>query len=163
VRSGFPSGIAQKQILGAIRRFRETLNRSRLGSLSGAEMLFLARCLAVVCAVRIGLSLSSYSRVRKLVTRLEAKDAASLADLRRIAWGVAAAARLVPGASCLTQALAGQYLLARQGNASSIRIGIQRDTGARLKAHAWLVCGDRVVLGGSLGGFAHLVDQGNKP
>jgi hypothetical protein len=30
VRSGFPSGIAQKQILGAVQRFREALNRSRV-------------------------------------------------------------------------------------------------------------------------------------
>lgn len=138
-------------------------NLSRLGSLSGGEMLFLARCLAVVGAVRLGLAVSSYNRLRDLVVRLGAKDTADVADLRRIAWGVAAAARLVPGASCLTQALAGQYLLARQGNASRIRIGIQQDTGAELKAHAWLVSGNHIVLGGSLGGFAHLVDQGNGP
>ena len=30
------------------------------------------------------------------------------ADVERVAWGVGSAARLVPGASCLTQALAGQ-------------------------------------------------------
>lgn len=135
-------------------------NLSRLLSLSGAEMLFLARCLTVVAAVRLGLTLSSYNRMRGLVTRLDARDAASVADLRRVAWGVASAARLIPGASCLTQALAGQYLLARQGNASKIRIGIERDTGAQLKAHAWLVSGNHIVLGGSISGFAHLVDQG---
>jgi len=123
-------------------------------------MLFLARCLVVVSAMRLGLTLSSYNRMRALVTRLDARDAASVGDLRRVAWGVAAAARLIPGASCLTQALAGQYLLARQGNASKIRIGVERDTGAQLKAHAWLVSGNHIVLGGSISGFAHLVDQG---
>jgi len=110
--------------------------------------------------MRLGLTLSSYNRMRALVTRLDARDAASVGDLRRVAWGVAAAARLIPGASCLTQALAGQYLLARQGNASKIRIGVERDTGAQLKAHAWLVSGNHIVLGGSISGFAHLVDQG---
>jgi len=135
-------------------------NLSRLLSLSGSEMLFLARCLVVVSAMRLGLTLSSYNRMRALVTRLDARDAASVGDLRRVAWGVAAAARLIPGASCLTQALAGQYLLARQGNASKIRIGVERDTGAQLKAHAWLVSGNHIVLGGSISGFAHLVDQG---
>jgi hypothetical protein len=123
-------------------------------------MLFLAHCLAVVSAVRLGLTLSSYNRVRILVNRLEARNDAGIADLRRVAWGVAAAARFVPGASCLTQALAGQYLLARQGNASKIRIGIERDTGVELKAHAWLVSGNHIVLGGSIDGFAHLVDHG---
>jgi transglutaminase superfamily protein len=135
-------------------------NWSRVLSLSGPEMLFLARCLLVVATVRLGLTLFSYNHVRRLVTRLDAREAAGIADLRRVAWGVAAAARLVPCASCLTQALSGQYILARQGNASKIRIGIERDTGAELKAHAWLMSGNHIVLGGSLDGFAHLVDRG---
>ncbi|TPL48424.1 lasso peptide biosynthesis B2 protein [Mesorhizobium sp. B2-4-6] len=124
-------------------------------------MLFLARCLTVVSAVRFALTLSSYNRVRSLMTRLDAGRDASIADLRRVAWGVAAAARLVPGASCLTQALAGQYLLARQGSASRISIGIEKGTGSELKAHAWLMSGNHIVLGGSIKGFAHLVDHGS--
>ncbi|MBZ9768665.1 lasso peptide biosynthesis B2 protein [Mesorhizobium sp. CA6] len=122
-------------------------------------MLFLAHCLMVVSVVRLALTLSSYNRVRSLVTGMHARRAASVADLRRVAWGVAAAARLVPGASCLTQALAGQYLLARQGSASKISIGIERGTGSELKAHAWLMSGNHIVLGGSIKGFAHLVDH----
>lgn len=135
-------------------------NWSRLRSLSGQEMLFLARCLATVVGVRLALTLSSYNRVRGLVTRLDARNDASIADLRRVAWGVAAAARYVPGASCLTQALAGQYLLACQGSTSKISIGIERGTGTELKAHAWLVSGRHIVLGGSINGFAHLIDYG---
>ncbi|RWA68636.1 MAG: lasso peptide biosynthesis B2 protein [Mesorhizobium sp.] len=138
--------------------FRETC--FRVLSLSGAEALFLMRCLAVVSVVRLGLTIFSYNHVRGLVTRLEARDDADIADLRRIAWGVAAAARFVPGASCLTQALSGHYLLARQGSASKIRIGVRRDTGAELKAHAWLVSGNHIVLGGAIHGFTHLVDHG---
>jgi len=136
-------------------------NWSRLRSLSGREMLFLARCLTVVGAVRLALTFSSYNRVRGLVTRLDARRDASIGDLRRVAWGVAAAARLVPGASCLTQALAGQYLLARQGSTSKISIGIEKGTGSELKAHAWLMSGNHIVLGGSINGFAHLVDHGS--
>lgn len=135
-------------------------NWSRLRSLSGPEMLFLAHCLTVLVTMRLGLIFSSYNRVRALVTRLDARNPPSVGDLRRVAWGVAAMARLVPGASCLTQALAGQYLLARQGSTSKIRIGIERDTGKELKAHAWLVSGNHIVLGGSISGFAHLVDHG---
>jgi len=135
-------------------------NLPRVLSLSGSEMLFLARCLLVVAAVRLGLTLLSYNQIRRMVTRLDAQQPAGIGDLRRVAWGVAAAARLVPYASCLTQALSGQYLLARQGNASKIRIGIERDTGTQLKAHAWLMSGDQIVLGGSIDRFAHLVDHG---
>jgi len=135
-------------------------NLPRVLSLSGSEMLFLARCLLVVAAVRLGLTLLSYNQIRRMVTRLDAQQPAGIGDLRRVAWGVAAAARLVPYASCLTQALSGQYLLARQGNASKIRIGIERDTGTQLKAHAWLMSGNQIVLGGSIDRFAHLVDHG---
>jgi Transglutaminase-like superfamily len=137
-------------------------NLSRVLSLSGSEMLFLARCLLVVAAVRLGLTLFSYNNVRRIVTRLDASRPASFGELRRVAWGVAAAARLVPRASCLTQALSGQYILARQGNASKIRIGIERDTGTQLKAHAWLVSGNHIVLGGSIDRFTHLVDMAGK-
>lgn len=138
--------------------------RSVLGilSLSGSEMIFLGRCLLVVAAVRLGLTLLSYNRVRSLVTRLDARQCASMGELRRVAWGVAAAARFVPYSTCLTQALSGQYILARQGNASKIRIGIERGTGDQLKAHAWLVSDNHIVLGGSIDGFAHLVDHGSR-
>lgn len=135
-------------------------NLSRVLSLSGSEMLFLAHCLLVVAAVRLGLTLFSYNRLRRRVTQLDAPHEAGIGDLRRVAWGVAAAARLVPYASCLTQAISGQYILARQGNGSKIRIGIERDTGTQLKAHAWLISGNHIVLGGSINGFAHLVDHG---
>lgn len=135
---------------------------ARILSLSGWEAFFLCRCLLVVAAVRLGLTLFSYNRVRAMVTRLNARQCASMGELRLVAWGVAAAARFVPGATCLTQALSGQYLLARQGNASNIRIGIERGTGEQLKAHAWLVSDDHIVLGGSVDGFAHLVDHGSR-
>ncbi|KQU87502.1 hypothetical protein ASD99_02770 [Mesorhizobium sp. Root695] len=134
----------------------------RVFSLSGAEMIFLGRCLLVVAAVRLGLTLLSYHRIRSLVTRFDAHRCASMGELRRVAWGVAAAARFVPCATCLTQALSGQYILARQGNESRIRIGIERGTGEQLKAHAWLVSDNHIVLGGSIDGFAHLVDHGSR-
>ncbi|UVK43326.1 lasso peptide biosynthesis B2 protein [Mesorhizobium sp. AR07] len=143
---------------------RRQSRRSLFGvlSLSGSEIIFLGRCLLVVSAVRLGLTLLSYNRVRSFVTRLDAHQCASMGELRRVAWGVAAASRFVPYATCLTQALSGQYILARQGNASTVRIGIERGTGGQLKAHAWLVSDNHIVLGGSIDGFAHLVDHGSQ-
>ena len=70
-------------------------------------------------------------------------------DERVVAWSVAAASRLVPGANCLTQALAGQLLLARRGRASRIRIGVRPGPNGALLAHAWLLSGSRVLLGGA--------------
>ncbi|WP_292148979.1 lasso peptide biosynthesis protein [Mesorhizobium sp.] len=52
-------------------------------------------------------------------------------------------------------------MLARQGNASRISIGIEKGTGSELRAHAWLMSGNHIVLGGSINGFTHLVDHGS--
>lgn len=135
---------------------------ARIWSLSGSEIIFLSHCFLVVASVRLGLTFLSYNRVRNVVARLEARQCASMGELRRVSWGIAAAARFVPRATCLTQALSGQYILARQGNASNIRIGIERGTGEQLKAHAWLVSDNHIVLGGSIDGFTHLVDHGSR-
>lgn len=73
------------------------------------------------------------------------------ADLAEVAWSVSAAARLVPGATCLTQASAGQLLLARRGFATTIRLSVpaRADRPGSLAPHAWLMAGDTIVLGGT--------------
>ena len=78
----------------------------------------------------------------------------ALHDFRIVAWSVRAAARLVPGASCLTQALCAQQLLARRGRSSTVRIGVRQGeagggTGTDLRAHAWLLADGHVLLGGA--------------
>lgn len=138
-------------------------NLSRFLALGGADRFFLLHCLAAVATVRCGLTLLSYDRVRRRIERYGAQAPASVDELRRVAWGVDAAARFVPRATCLTRALAGQYLLARRGKVSSIRIGVRRGSKAELLAHAWLVSGGYVVLGGparTLADHVHLIDQG---
>lgn len=52
----------------------------------------------------------------------------------------------MPGATCLVQALAGMALLARQGHAATLCIGVtKRD--AAFGAHAWVECDGRAVVG----------------
>jgi hypothetical protein len=112
--------------------------------------------------MRLALNLLKYDRLRRVIASLDANGAPDVEVLRRIAWGVSKASRYVPRATCLTQALAGQYMLARRGIASRIRFGVDA-TGAEFRAHAWLISGDRIVLGGSaqsMRGFNHLADFG---
>jgi hypothetical protein len=66
----------------------------------------------------------------------------------RLVWSIRRASRLVPRATCLTQALALQVLLGRRGYASEIRVGVRRDEEGQFAAHAWLVGADRVLIGG---------------
>lgn len=58
---------------------------------------------------------------------------------RQITRAVTRAARFVPGGKhCLTQALVTKYLLARDGIATQLRLGVASDAATRLTAHAWL-------------------------
>lgn len=77
----------------------------------------------------------------------------------RIGWAVRVVSACVPGATCLTQALAAQLLLRAGGHAAALRIGVTRAAAGALAAHAWVECGDVVVVGGScasLAGYALL-------
>ena len=54
--------------------------------------------------------------------------------------------RYVPGSTCLVQALAGQWLLQREGYAPQLRIGVSKAEG--FEAHAWLELEGKVLIGG---------------
>jgi hypothetical protein len=131
------------------------------------DQAFVLESLAVVALVRLGLSTIGYRRLRRLLP--SAAPVGSPAgptprDLARVSWAVTLASRRVPGATCLTQALAGHVLLARSGFASTIRVGAKTTEDGRFAAHAWLISGDTVVLGGvseDVGSFAPLIDLGH--
>jgi len=110
----------------------------------------------VVLATRIALCLFRYKTIRKWLPDARGHENSRF-YARRIAVAVRRSARFIPAATCLTQALAAQYLLARSGHRSTIRIGARRDRDGRLEAHAWLLCEDVVVLGGSDEELADLV------
>lgn len=121
----------------------------RFWALDGSDKLFLAGCLATVAIVRLCLTLFSFNKMRTWLPAMRAEEIPTPGELKRVAWGIYNAARFVPGASCLTQALSGQILLARRGMISQVRIGVARDEQGRFIAHAWLVSEGRVVLGGA--------------
>lgn len=138
------------------------------------QKIFLLRCLLLIAAMRIGLHVLKFDRLRRLTTSPKAIAAAleagpppaDMVYLKQVAWGVTRAAAYVPRASCLTQALAAQYLLSRHGIASSIRLGVERDSVRRLNAHAWLICGGYIVTGGESGAirnFSQIADFGPVP
>jgi Transglutaminase-like superfamily len=122
---------------------------ARFLKLGWRDRLFLARCVFTVASVRLGLSLFSYTTLRRWLATAAASQAASDDVAQRIAWGVVNAARIVPGATCLSQAFAAQLMLARAGYRSQMRIGVAKDERGQFIAHAWLISNDRVVVGGS--------------
>jgi hypothetical protein len=69
--------------------------------------------------------------------------------LRRIGFAVRAAANNVPWRSdCFPQTIAARMLLKHFRYSSTIHFGVERLGEDELAAHAWLTCGNTVVVGG---------------
>ena len=106
---------------------------------------------ATVVATRLALCVLPYRMIQRVAPA--ADDAASdthgdSARQYRIAQAVRTASWLVPGATCLTQALATQALLHLRGDRPKLCFGIARNERGRLEAHAWLEANGRIVIGG---------------
>jgi hypothetical protein len=55
-------------------------------------------------------------------------------------------------ADCLVQAIAAQAWLEHQGYEPRMHVGVMKDTGGELRAHAWLELDGRVIVGGRVDG-----------
>ncbi len=120
----------------------------RFAGLSRPEKLLLLRTLSVVGLIRIGLWVLPFRMIQRFAFRARRKQETPY-SVEQFVWAVRAVSRLVPGATCLTQALAAQMLLTRAGHASRVEIGVAKGEKNQFQAHAWLVLGDRVLIGGA--------------
>jgi len=111
------------------------------------KLLFLWALLLVV-VIRLGLTFTSYNFLKRWVPGVPQPRPGDHDKIRAVAIAVSRSARIVPYASCFTQALAGQTLLALLGYQSKIRIGVRRNPEGKILAHAWLLSDDKIVLGG---------------
>jgi hypothetical protein len=106
----------------------------------------------VVVVVRLALTVLPSRAVMRATLGLQRRpprgDPRGERPTDRIAWAVRVVSRRVPGATCLTQALAAQALLARAGRPSHLQIGVRRDEQGAFRAHAWVEAEGRVIIGG---------------
>ena len=69
---------------------------------------------------------------------------------RRVAWAVEVAARQTPWESaCLAQAITGKSMLKQYGIKTRLFLGMKKDPGGKLSAHAWLKAGHEILIGAS--------------
>jgi hypothetical protein len=105
--------------------------------------------IALLVVIRVAVSVLPFRRVRSLARRLASLNGrwgrAASVEPEEIARAVSAGSRWVPAASCLTQALAGLVLLARNNHAGTLTVGVRR--GEKFGAHAWLYYDGRILLG----------------
>ena len=118
-----------------------------------AQQYLLGQSVLLLGAIRLGLWLLPFRTVQHLVARTARKSPeaqeADGAIVDRVVWVVRVASRCVPNATCLTQALVTQVLLARRGHPVHLRIGVTRSETGEFQAHAWVECQGRVVIGGA--------------
>lgn len=102
-----------------------------------------------VAVVRVALSLLPLRLVRRLVDAAATRRPWLPLDApTHTAHRVTRVARGVPGATCLTQALAARLLLAWHGHPHAVvRFGVRR-VEAGVTAHAWVEYRGTVIVGG---------------
>ena len=115
-------------------------------------------CLAVVVAASAGSSRldptcplgAAFPIVAEVAGEAGAirRSVASRAVPGRLGWAVTVTSRCVPGATCLTQALAAELLLRWTGYRGRLHIGVSKLANGRLLAHAWLMHEDNIIIGG---------------
>ena len=100
----------------------------------------LVRSLCAVTFVRVALFCVGPRTLERLAARVARRRAdcveVSPEVIANLVWTVRAAARAVPSATCLTQVITAQLLLARRGVGSQMRIGVRR-TATGIEAHSW--------------------------
>ena len=132
---------------------RHGLDRSRIArfrSLSPSDRALFLIALLTIASVRVGLWLTSFRRLHRSLARIARPTGSpdpTPGEVDRIGWAVRSAARFVPGATCLPQALAAEAILRRRGHPADLRLGVTRGDD-RVEAHAWVESYGRVIVGG---------------
>jgi hypothetical protein len=133
----------------------------RLVSLPRAERRMLLPALLTVLSMRIATYLTPTRwLLRRVLGRQPTRTAGHGLEPLLVGRAVRRAARLVPHATCLPQALATLWLMAGQGHTGQLRIGVRREQTGDLLAHAWVEHEGRIVVGDvGLGQFKVMPDM----
>jgi len=116
--------------------------------LPAVERKLLLWTFALAVAIRLLLWVVPFRFARRLFsTRPAVSPALAQFPVKRLSWSVQASAKRIPGASCLTQALALHRLMVRAGHTADLRIGIAKDDASRLASHAWLEHEGEILIG----------------
>lgn len=121
----------------------------RLFALERGDRWLVVEALLLIGLVQAGLRILSFAALQRLLGVVKRFRLRSHSRPARIAWALNAVARVVPGRTCLTDALAADVMLCRRGYPSSLRIGVKKRTGgaAPLEAHAWVESDGSIVAG----------------
>lgn len=118
---------------------------------SGADWNLFLRAYAWVLLIRLALWVRPFSKIYAWATKVRTGQPGDCPLDRKavykVVWAISAAARRVPKATCLTQALATQIMLGRRGHRTVLQFGIQKRDGGKFDAHAWIERDGEVLIG----------------
>ena len=117
-----------------------------LWNLSAGDRRLLLAAAATLVFCQLALRFFKFQRLQLWAGRVGPGVGLQETTIEPIAWAIHAAVRRMPWVTCLARALALQRLLAQRGHASELRVGVAK-VGQDFSAHAWLVLGDRVLIG----------------
>ncbi|ARV58397.1 hypothetical protein BZZ01_06880 [Nostocales cyanobacterium HT-58-2] len=123
--------------------------------LSGDERNLLAIAFILLGAIRLGLFFLAFRNLLKLLQKVNQQNfrfpletQQSQISVGKIVWAVNVVTRYMPGgAKCLARALTTQILMSRYGYSCELRIGVAKDKGGQLEAHAWIEYQGRIAIG----------------
>lgn len=128
-----------------------TMTPRRLFALSRQEWGLLLVSAVTVSFVRVALWVVPSRRILYVLQRHSAtrpvEARATVPESAVIVWAVEQASRVVPHATCLTQALSARILLGHFGHPSHLCLGVARGERGEFRAHAWLEWQGRVLIG----------------
>ena len=121
----------------------------RFCQLDRGDRRLIIEAVIVLGMVQAGFRVLPFSSLRRALAAAKQLRQRPHHPQSRIGWAVAAAARLMPGRTCLSEALAADLMLCRRGYESSVLVGVKNRTGGAhpLEAHAWVVSGGLIVAG----------------
>ncbi|MGH6800274.1 MAG: lasso peptide biosynthesis B2 protein [Methylocella sp.] len=118
--------------------------------MSSGDRLRVCEAILALALARLIVLTVPFRLMAPWLLRAPETDACDEALLLRVRMAVTAAARNVPwSAACLPQAMAAKAMLTRRGCGSSFHLGAGFNSQGQLIAHAWLIAGGTIVVGGA--------------
>lgn len=121
----------------------------RFRALERGERRLVLEALILIGIVQGGFRILPFAMLLRVLSAAKRLRHRSHHRQSRIGWAVTATAKLVPGRTCLSDALAADVMLCRRGYQSSLRLGVKkRNSGAEPpEAHAWVESDGTIVAG----------------
>lgn len=124
----------------------------KLIKVSKSERSLLVSAFVSLNLIRLGLFMLPFSKLLKLIEIINnflSKERKDKVDIAQILHAVHTSNYYVLGNSkCLAKALTTQTLMKVHGYSSELKIGVAKENGSSLQAHAWVEHRGKVIIGG---------------